>query len=158
MDSILTLPALIYLCIAIYCISLIINALSKLRVYKIADYLLVIMLGLFLAILLVLFGSELSWWDLLNRGVRLNLPWYGLLLFSGVIYALTYSVFNKENPGWIWLIACIAIVLLAAAADTTEIFPGNISWGKRFRGIFPFCAFNDHSGNRLGNLCHPGEY
>ena len=100
MNSILTLPALIYLCTAIYCISLIVNALRKLRVYKLADYLLVFMLGLFLIILIVLIGRELSWWDFLNKGVRFHLPWYGLLLFSGVIFALTFSIFNQENPGW----------------------------------------------------------
>ena len=131
MNSILILPALIYICTAIYCISLIINALRKLRVYKLADYLLVFLLSLFLVILVVLIGSELSWWDFLNKGVRLHLPWYGMLLFSGVIYAITYSIFNQESPGWAWLIVSLLIVLLAAAADTAVIFPGNISWGLR---------------------------
>jgi len=54
MNSILTLPALFYICMAAYSISLVVNALRKLRVYKQADYLLVILHGLFLLITLSL--------------------------------------------------------------------------------------------------------
>jgi signal transduction histidine kinase len=134
MNSILTLPALFYICIAVYCISLMINALRKLRVYKLADYLLVIVHILFLLITIVLFGAELSWWDFLHQGIRLHLPWYGLLLFSGVIYALTYAVFVKENPRWGWLIACILVIIIAAAADARSLFPGDMNWGRTREG------------------------
>ena len=60
MNTILTLKALVYICLALYSVSLIINAVRKLRIYKIADYLLVIMLGLFLLINLILLGTELA--------------------------------------------------------------------------------------------------
>ena len=50
MTAILTVRALFYICLAIYSASMIINAVRKLRIYKIADYLLVIMLGLFFLI------------------------------------------------------------------------------------------------------------
>ena len=117
MNSILTLPALFYICIAIYSISLIINALRKLRVYKQADYLLVILHGLFLLITLLLFGTELSWWKFLGQGIRLHLSWYCMLLFSGVFYALTLAVFKTKNIGWIWFVGSILIVVIAALAD-----------------------------------------
>ena len=134
MNSILTLPALFYICIAIYSISLIINALRKLRVYKQADYLLVILHGLFFLITLVLFGAELSWWKFLGQGIRLHLPWYGMLLFSGVLYALTLAVFKTESPGWGTLVGSILIVVVAALADARSFLPGDLIWGSRGEG------------------------
>ena len=134
MNSILTLPALFYICIAIYSISMIINALRKLRVYKQADYLLVILHGLFLLITLLLFGTELSWWKFLGQGIQLHLPWYGMLLFSGVFYALTLAVFKTENPGWIWLVGNILIVVIAVFADARSFLPGDLIWGSRGEG------------------------
>jgi len=134
MNSILTLPALFYICIAIYSINLIINALRKLRVYKQADYLLVILHGLFLLITLLLFGTELSWLKFLGEGIRLHLPWYGMLLFSGVFYALTLAVFKTENPGWIWFVGSILIVVIAALADARSFLPGDLIWGSRGEG------------------------
>jgi len=124
MNSILTLPALFYICIAAYSVSLIINAFRKLRVYKQADYLLVLLHGLFFLITLVLFGAELSWWEFLDQGIQLHLPWYGMLLFNGVLYALTLAVFKTENPGWIWLIGSILIVVVAALVDAQPFIPG----------------------------------
>ena len=123
MNSILTLPALFYICIAVYSVSLIINAFRKLRVYKQADYLLVVLHGLFFLITLVLFGAELSWWEILDQGIQLHLPWYALLLFSGVLYALTLAVFKTENPGWIWLVGSILIVVVAALVDAQSFIP-----------------------------------
>jgi len=134
MNSILTLPALFYICIAIYSFSLIINALRKLRVYKQADYLLVILHGLFLLITLLLFGTELSWWKFLDQGIRLHLPWYGMLMFSGVFYALTLAVFKTENTGWVWFVGSILIVVIAALADARSLFPGDLIWGNRGEG------------------------
>jgi signal transduction histidine kinase len=134
MNSILTLPALFYICMAAYSISLVVNALRKLRVYKQADYLLVILHGLFLLITLMLFGRELSWWEFVNRGIQLHLPWYGLLLFSGVLYALTYAVFKTESPGWIWLIGSILIVAMAALSDARSLYPGDLNWDRQGEG------------------------
>ncbi|MCJ7735577.1 MAG: GAF domain-containing sensor histidine kinase, partial [Anaerolineales bacterium] len=134
MNSILTLSAIFYICLAVYCASLIITALRKLRIYKIADYLLVILLGLFFLIMLVQFGSELSWWGFFSQGVRLHLPWYGMLLFSGVIFALTYAVFKTENPGWIWLVITILVITVAAYADVRSIYPGAVNWGRQQEG------------------------
>ncbi|MCD6425915.1 MAG: hypothetical protein J7L35_10490, partial [Anaerolineales bacterium] len=94
MNFILTLPAIFYICLAVYCISLTVNALRKLRVYKFADYLLVILLGLFLLMTVIQFGAELSWWRFLGQGIQLRLPWYAMLLFSGVIFGLTAAVFR----------------------------------------------------------------
>ncbi len=134
MDNILTLKALIYICLAVYCVSLIFNAVRKLRIYKIADYLLVILLGLFLLISLILLGTELSWWDFMNPGIRAHLPRYGLLLFSGVLFALTFTVFKNENPGWLWLIALLGIALIAVVADILAILPGEANWGTSPEG------------------------
>ncbi|MEE8356506.1 MAG: GAF domain-containing sensor histidine kinase [Anaerolineales bacterium] len=134
MNSILTLPALFYICMAAYSISLVVNALRKLRVYKQADYLLVILHGLFLLITLMLFGRELSWWEFVNQGIQLHLPWYGLLLFSGVLYALTYAVFKTESPGWIWLIGSILIVAMAALSDARSLYPGDLNWVRQGEG------------------------
>ncbi len=134
MNSILTLPALFYICMAAYSISLVVNALRKLRVYKQADYLLVILHGLFLLITLMLFGRELSWWEFVNQGIQLHLPWYGLLLFSGVLYALTYAVFKTESPGWIWIIVSILIVAMAALSDVRSLYPGDLNWGRQGEG------------------------
>ena len=127
----LTLPALFYLCIGIYGLVLLINAVRKLRVYKMADYLLVFLLGLFLIINIILFGNELSWWIGLHQGVRIHLPWYGMLLFSGVLYALSYAIFKNESPKWIWLIACVVIIAIAAVADVRSLWPGNVNWGPQ---------------------------
>ena len=129
MTSILTVKALIYICIALYSASLIINALRKLRIYKIADYLLVIMLGLYFLITVILLGSELFWWDFLDPRIQVQLPRYGLLLYSGVIFTLTFSVFRTENPSWIWLIVSLGIVIIAAIADALAIMPAQASWG-----------------------------
>jgi len=134
MNSILTLPALFYICMASYSISLVVNALRKLRVYKQADYLLVILHGLFLLITLMLFGRELSWWEFVNQGIQLHLPWYGLLLFSGVLYALTYAVFKTESPGWIWLIVIILIVAMAVLSDARSLYPGDLNWVRQGEG------------------------
>jgi hypothetical protein len=130
MKSILTLPALFYLCLAVYSVSMTINALRKLRVYKMADYLLVILHGLFFLITLGLFGTELSWWSFFDQGIRFHLPWYGMLLFSGVLYALTYAIFKNESPSWAWLIVSILIIITAVAADGNSIFPGDLSLGN----------------------------
>jgi signal transduction histidine kinase len=119
---------------AAYSISLVVNALRKLRVYKQADYLLVILHGLFLLITLMLFGRELSWWEFVNQGIQLHLPWYGLLLFSGVLYALTYAVFKTESPGWIWLIGSILIVAMAALSDARSLYPGDLNWVRQGEG------------------------
>lgn len=124
MDTILTLKALIYICLAVYSASLIFNAIRKLRIYKIADYLLVIVLGLYFLITMILLGSELSWWDFMGRGIQINLPRYALLLFSGGIYALTYAVFRTEKPSWLWLIIALVIVLVAVLADSGAVYPG----------------------------------
>ena len=91
MNFTLTIPAIFYICLAGYSISLITNAIRKLRIYKIADYLLVFMLSLFLLITVILFGSELNWWNFLGQGIRLRLPWYAMLLFSGVIFGQRFS-------------------------------------------------------------------
>jgi signal transduction histidine kinase len=134
MNSILTLPALFYICIAVYSVSLIIDALRKLRVYKQADYLLVILHGLFFLITLVLFGTELSWWKFLEQGIQLHLPWYGMVLFSGVLYALTLAVFKTETPGWFWLVGSILIVVTSVLADALSVFPGDLIWGRQVDG------------------------
>jgi signal transduction histidine kinase len=134
MNSILTIPAIFYICLAVYSLSLTVNALRKLRIYKIADYLLVFMLGLFLLITMILFGSELSWWEFLGQGIRLRFLWYAMLLFSGVIFGLTSAVFKTENPGWTWLIISLAILSIAVTADAMVIFPGDINWGRQQEG------------------------
>ncbi|NQS90816.1 MAG: hypothetical protein HQ574_00270, partial [Chloroflexi bacterium] len=135
MNSILTLSAIFYICLGVYSVSLIITALRKLHIYKIADYLLVILLGLFFLILLILFGSELSWWGFFPQGIRLHLPWYGMLLFSGVIFALTFAVFKTENPGWIWLGISLLVIAVAAYADARSLFMGNVNWGRQQEGF-----------------------
>ncbi len=134
MNGILTLAALIDICLAVYGGFLLINALRKLRIYKKADYLLVILLTLFILIMVVLLGSELSWWDFIHSGIRLQLPLYGILLISGVIYALTQTVFRTEDPGWLWLIISLGMIAVAALADVRAIFPGQISWGASLEG------------------------
>lgn len=131
MNSFLTLPALYFFCLAVYSFSLIINAFKKLRAYKIADYLLVMLLILFFIVTLVLIGSELKWWEFLNLGIRSQLPIYSMLLISGVIFALTYAVFQNENPGWTWLIAASVILVIAVTIDAGTILPGDASWGQR---------------------------
>ena len=134
MNTILTLKALIYICLVLYSASLIFNAIRKLRIYRIADYLLVVLLGLYFLITLILLGNELTWWDFLNSGVRFHLPSYGLLLISGVIFALTYAVFKSENPGWLWIITSLGIVIISFIADALAVFPGQASWGKAPEG------------------------
>ncbi len=123
----MTLPALIYICLAAYGSFLIFQALRKLRIYKVADYLLVILLGLYTLITVIMIGLELSFWDFLPPGVRLELPRYGLLLYSGVIFALTCAVFRSENPGWWWLPLSLGIIGLAVLADIGVIFPGKLN-------------------------------
>jgi signal transduction histidine kinase len=127
----LTIPAIFYICLAVYCISLIVKAIRKLRIYKIADYLLVFLLGLFLLITVILFGTELNWWVFLDQGLRMRLPWYAMILFSGVIFGLTSSVFRTERPGWAWLIISLVVICVAAAADGLAVFPGDINWGRQ---------------------------
>jgi signal transduction histidine kinase len=129
MNSMLTLPALFYICIGIYGLVLLINAVRKLRVYKMADYLLVFLLGLFLLITIILFGTELSWWMILHKGIRLHFAWYGMLLFSGVIYALSFAIFKNEPPKWTWLIACAVIIAIAVVGDVKSLWPGHVNWG-----------------------------
>ncbi len=134
MNFTLTIPAIFYICLAAYSISLITNAIRKLRVYKIADYLLVFMLSLSLLITVILFGSELNWWNFLGQGIRLRLPWYAMLLFSGVIFGLTSAVFRTENPSWAWLIISLFIISIAVVADSMGIFPGDLNWGRQQEG------------------------
>ncbi|MFL7813185.1 MAG: ATP-binding protein [Anaerolineales bacterium] len=134
MNGILTLAALIYICLTLYGGFLLVNALRKLRIYKKADYLLVVLLTLYTLINIVLLGSELSWWDYIHPGVRLQLPLYGILLIGGVIYALTQTVFRTENPGWLWLIITLGIIAIAVLADVRAIFPGQINWGTGLEG------------------------
>ncbi len=134
MNSVLTIPAIFYICLAVYSLSQTVNAFRKLRIYKLADYLLVFMLSLNLLILVILFGFEISWWNFLGQGVRLHLHWYAMLLFSGVIFGLTSAVFRTENPGWGWLIISLAIMGTAVTADALGIIPGDINWGRQVEG------------------------
>lgn len=130
MTAVLTVRALFYICLAIYSASLIVNAVRKLRIYKIADYLLVVMLGLFLLITMILIGSEFTWWRFLSLEIQIYLPLYGMILFGGVIFALTYSVFKTENPGWWWLLAAMGIIAASVIADVWSVFPGRVNWGN----------------------------
>jgi len=134
MKGILTLAALIYLCLAAYGVFLLVNAFKKLRIYKKADYLLVVLLTLFTLLTIILLGSELSWWNFLHPGVQLQLPLYGILLIGGVIYALTEAVFWSETSGWVWLVVSVGVILIAALSDARAIFPGQISWGASLEG------------------------
>jgi len=132
MKFVLTLPALFYICLAVYSVTLVINAIRKLRVYKVADHLLVILLTLFFFIILTLFGLELGWWDYISPGIRYQLPIYGLLMFSAVIYGLTYAVFNKENPGLIWPVSAVILLAVAIAGDVQTVFPGRLADGSEY--------------------------
>ncbi len=85
---------------------------------------------------MILFGSELRWWNFLSQGIRLRLPWYALLLFSGVIFGLTTAVFRTENPGWTWLIISLVIISVAVVADEMGILPGDLNWGHQQDGYF----------------------
>ncbi len=131
MNFILTLPALFYFCLAIYSISLLVNAIKQLRSYKIADYLLVSLLVLFFIVTLVLIGFELNWWNFLDQGLSSQLSIYALLLISGVIFSLTYAVFHNEDPGWIWLIIAGIILVIAITADAMTILPRASGFGQR---------------------------
>jgi signal transduction histidine kinase len=132
MNFILTLPALFYICLAAYSLSLVINALRKLRVYKVADHLLVILLTLFLFIILTLFGLELGWWDFINPGVRSQLPIYGLFLISAMVYGLTSAVFKNEDPGWVWFISAVIALIFAVIADSRTFLPGRWPDGREY--------------------------
>lgn len=134
MTAILTVKALFYICLAVYGASLIFNAVRKLRIYKVADYLLVILLSLFFLITFILLGSEFKWWDFLGQGIQVHLPQYAMLLFSGVLFALTYAVFRTENPGWWWLAAGLGCVALAVVADYLVLFPSGMNVGGSSEG------------------------
>ncbi|MEE9599194.1 MAG: GAF domain-containing sensor histidine kinase [Anaerolineales bacterium] len=56
------------------------------------------------------------------------------MLFSGVLYALTYAVFKTESPGWIWIIVSILIVAMAALSDVRSLYPGDLNWGRQGEG------------------------
>ena len=129
MKTTLTIHAVFYFCLAVYTVSLFVNALRKLRIYKFADYLLVGILSLFFIMMLIQGGYELDWWDFLPAGIYLRLPWYVLLLFSSLIFSLTAAVFRTENPGWIWLITSGLIIAIAVISDLIGIFPTQMVGG-----------------------------
>lgn len=139
MTAPLTIPALLYLVTGLFVFSVLVNAVRKLRVYKLADYLLVIYLGVLFLINLALFGGELDWWRQFSPEIQSHLPWFGVLLLSGVFYALTRAVFGKEPPGWGWLAASLGILTAVVLVDSRAFFKEEIflriSWGVYTRSI-----------------------
>lgn len=112
MNSSMTVPALLYLCTAGLSLLLVIRALRNLKIYKLADYLLVFYLSTLLGSSLVLMARELGWLDVFIMSLVDHLPLYGLLLSGGFLQALTYAVFRDRNPRW-WSIP-LNVVLVTA--------------------------------------------
>ncbi len=117
----LTISSLLFLIMGVFALSLLINALRNLRVYKFADYLLVIFSGLFFLLTGILGGGELGWLEGLDPELRYHLPWISVILMSAVFYALTISVFSKRRLRWSWIILCLALIGAAVFLDTSDI-------------------------------------
>ncbi len=124
MENGLTISSLLFLITAVFALSLMINAVRNLRVYKFTDYLLVIFSGLFFLLTGIFGGRELGWLEGLDPELQYHLPLITVILMSSVFYALTITVFTKKRLGWSWVIPCLALIGAAVFLDTSDILKG----------------------------------
>ncbi|MFO8037433.1 MAG: GAF domain-containing sensor histidine kinase [Anaerolineales bacterium] len=132
MNTSVTLPALFYLTISLFYFVTTLSALRKLRIYKIADYLLVFYLVVSCFTSLILFAGEMGWLDVFVEGVSQHFPLYGLLLLSGIFHNLTYAVFHEDNPGWAWILLIMILIGAALSLDGNFFSLPEVVW----RGIW----------------------
>lgn len=128
MSTSMTLPALFYLIITLFYFTATLGALGKLRVYKIADYLLVFYLITSCFTTLVYFAQEMGWLRVLLEEVSRHIPLYGLLLLSGIFHNLTYAVFHEENPGWAWILLIMTLMGGALILDANFFSLPEVWW------------------------------
>ncbi len=137
MSTMITLPALAYLLVAVFYVITTLSALNNLRVYKIADYLLTLLLAGSILLTGVLFIREIGWLDGFLPEVRDHFHLYVLLLLSTLLHNLTYAVFQEESPGWAWLFLTLGVVGAAIFLDASPFaLPDHIiqgSWGAMTR-------------------------
>ncbi|MFO7944050.1 MAG: GAF domain-containing sensor histidine kinase [Anaerolineales bacterium] len=128
MNTSMTLPALFYLLIALFYFVTMLGALRKLRIYKIADYLLVFFLLVSFLISMLLFSQELGWLRVFVEGVSRRLPWYGLILLSGILHNLTHAVFQEQNPGWARMLLVLFLIGAAFVLDANLFSLPDVLW------------------------------
>lgn len=142
MSSSMTIPALLYLCAAGFFLLLIVRAFKDLRIYKLADYLLIFYLSSLLAAALGLMAEELGWLDVLLMDLVKHIPVYGLLLSAGFLYGLTYTVFRDRSPRW-WSVPLNLIFLSGAVVlDTNLLGLPDVLWTTPWRDVSRFVFTN----------------
>lgn len=122
----ITLPALYFASVALFYIGAIISAFRKLRIYKIADYLLVIFLILSLITTLGLFAMVMGWLDVFYPAVSSHVPLYILVLLGVVVHNMTSAVFRQSKAGWVWFLPGLSLILISVLLDGQLIqLPGD---------------------------------
>ena len=138
MSTMITLPALVYLLVVVFYAITTVSALNNIRVYKIADYLLTLLLAGSILLSGMLFAREVRWLEGFLPEIRDHLPLYVLLLLSTLLHNLTYAVFQEESPGWPWLFLTGGLVLAAITLDANFFALPDVliqgSWGALSRG------------------------
>lgn len=130
MPSEMTLSGLFFLCAVVFYLLLIIQAARKLRIYKAADYLLVIYLSIWLVTSLGLFARAVGWLNAFLPAVINHFPLYGLLLSGGFIFLLTRSVLRSRRLGWGPLTLNLVLLAVGLGMDTGLIpLPEGTFWG-----------------------------
>lgn len=117
MSATFTLPALIYLILAIFYLMATLRALKDLRVYKIADYLLVFYLVVSFLMTASILMREVGWLEFLLPEVRNHIHLYTLLLLVTLLHNITYAVFQEGDPGWLWLLLSTGLVAAVSMLD-----------------------------------------
>ncbi|MEA2008051.1 MAG: GAF domain-containing protein, partial [Chloroflexota bacterium] len=106
------------------------------RLHQLADYFLILYLGLSFVETLVLLIHKLDGFDIFVPALRRNLPLYGLLLLTGLLINITLILFQKKGPAWHWVAFAAIWVVGAFLLDGNVFALPDIIWLNAEHGFY----------------------
>lgn len=134
MDFLFVLSLVIYIALAAFYLMLTLTTYRGRRLHQLADYFLVLYLGISFVETLILLIEQVVGFDFFVPSLRRNLPLYGMLLLTGVLINITIILFKKEGPAWLWLVFAGVWVLGVLILDGGFFELPDILWLTPTRG------------------------
>ncbi|OQY32793.1 MAG: hypothetical protein B6I38_04260 [Anaerolineaceae bacterium 4572_5.1] len=136
MNYLLILPLFIYIPLATFYLMLTVTTYRGRRLHQLADYFLILYLGLSFVETLVLLINELDVLDVFVPALRRNLPLYGLLILTGLLINITIILLQKKGPAWSWVIFAAVWIVGAFLLDGNIFSLPDILWLGEGRGFY----------------------